>query len=1677
MPGPSYDKRKKKGRRLGSASKPKRTVDRSQSPDTYLQNKGKNAQKKITKQVKKARKQAPRRGEGSTRQTYEYRKYRKPKPSAFDRALKTADDALKSAGEHFGGGLQEGIEKVKQVKKDIEKSVNIGPVEKAAEGIEEIDKRTGGIGFIPEAGLGKSVGKLISKAGKSSAKSVAKSAPKRTISKAKTAAPKKSSQATADATLRESVDKYGRLAGKSKTKRKLAKLRPAITTKQGPYNKFQRAATGASVAGATGGAVAAPIVGGYLKTTAEADPKKALKTTINSAPAMIGAAVGDVAQLGKGVGEVLNPLDPLDFQTGSKDISAATTRIAKDSVNWWKIQAVIARGGSEPIEIGKDEGGNPILRTPKQLVEEDVGYTGLLTGALTTGFILKGASGLTGRGKPSRTGVKTSTLAKAKQNRLVKAAAKGNPEAMKKLEDSGAGPIQGRKEAQLTAAIADQGGLHGQNLVNTALDTKAGRKSLVKLIRKADRIKAATVAIPDDRGGTRSLTFTEADLVPTLLKYPLPADPASARLAVRQILDSMAEGREGRGAAEVIDQKSTYNALRAILANPEVVQRPRIQQMLFAARTAAENFATEERGPMQEGRRGMTESDAVAARVPAARGVGAALQDERLPVELRPLMKEYQPKAYESAKSRVRASAQRDKRLAGTARKQVKVAERKAKAARRRADKAKTDKGAARARKDAENFDSRAEALGRKADSLETARAQKRAVIGRVGRAIRLEEKAAAIRDKRATGENALLDPVLLEAEAQNLRLAHEASSAQLRKEFIKDVDQRLNAKNYSAAPVYVKGRRVDKAPDFGPRMARGRKERRTEGVLAGQGVETSSTTSFLEGLVEQRAVHSRHLATRHFADTFFAKEGARSGKSKILSEEAQTAAIYRKEAVAQLEKRGVPIEKDGTVLLYHQTTTKNAAKIKKDGFRGDSDGQVFFSTLRNDTSAGGSGISFPVRVSVERLRGDSFFRDRAWFQVDLREGQPHLRPQKLGDRPRIFQNRDDFNQALLNEPDLRGYSLMRIRDVGSAWQAGDWADGLGNINSPFHRAIRDGRVRPGEGYFAVRTAAMREWEKQMLPLSGGWNVLRSVGRVQSLALLATSPMWFFNQLFASPAAMLARNPNIARWPKAIKQSIVDYRRMSKSQRDIYDAMIGGTTGHIFENLDRLPHISDNPGVLGDIAHAQATAKKTWGGRFLHSVRTGGPLIAGNRKYEAWIRRIDSILEMDKMVAEERRPEMHAFARTVSELDDTTAAHIAQMEKTPLADRAKFYTDNSIARNELNRRIDDALGNWSALTRVEKSAATALIFYPFLRFSLRWMTYAYPKNNPMKAVVLLNAAAINAMEIEMQSGGEDLGGMWQYGNVKVGENTTVNMSRFLPGSNAVIESMGGDRGALQTALAPFQPIIGATASALAGQDPFTGAPLPYGVQTAQAIGKSLLDLPAPLRSFIDANEDKSAVSATFDAMKDNELFSNDSLGGRFGNELVNNPFQTTGRLGAQQELSRFLNQSKSSDEGGKRPGDGEIQRFLDDWSTAYKAALDDGNSTSEARKIAREKTDANKTIKSMRRRWDQAEIAQKKISAITEAFGQEAPKDVDRVLRNKWSEVNRRVKNEGIVHFPRRKAGRRDRAVAAGKLPRSTLPESEQGSKWDKYTGLDDEDKWDKYTTAGSKSKWDQYTP
>src|SRR5262245_20085790 len=62
--------------------------------------------------------------------------------------------------------------------------------------------------------------------------------------------------------------------------------------------------------------------------------------------------------------------------------------------------------------------------------------------------------------------------------------------------------------------------------------------------------------------------------------------------------------------------------------------------------------------------------------------------------------------------------------------------------------------------------------------------------------------------------------------------------------------------------------------------------------------------------------------------------------------------------------------------------------------------------------------------------------------------------------------------------------------------------------------------------------------------------------------------------------------------------------------------------------------------------------------------------------------------------------------------------------------------------------LDDVMGNWQAFGRFEKAFAPALVFYPFLRMSLRWTFNAYPKNHPIKAQLLYMLAQQNANDLE-----------------------------------------------------------------------------------------------------------------------------------------------------------------------------------------------------------------------------------------------------------------------------------------------------------------------------------------
>ena len=143
------------------------------------------------------------------------------------------------------------------------------------------------------------------------------------------------------------------------------------------------------------------------------------------------------------------------------------------------------------------------------------------------------------------------------------------------------------------------------------------------------------------------------------------------------------------------------------------------------------------------------------------------------------------------------------------------------------------------------------------------------------------------------------------------------------------------------------------------------------------------------------------------------------------------------------------------------------------------------------------------------------------------------------------------------------------------------------------------------------------------------------------------------------------------------------------------------------------------------------------------------------------------------------------------------------------------------------------------------------MFYPFLRFSLRWLFSTLPRRHPITTAALLQLSQRNAQEIQMLLGGSP-SFFPTWGNVVLhdGPNgqpqTAIDVSRAASGSNAILEALGQGGINLHTLFAPMQPIAGIIAAAAAGQNPTTGLPSKDNFMTS--IFKQVLALSPPTRS-------------------------------------------------------------------------------------------------------------------------------------------------------------------------------------------------------------------------------------
>lgn len=513
------------------------------------------------------------------------------------------------------------------------------------------------------------------------------------------------------------------------------------------------------------------------------------------------------------------------------------------------------------------------------------------------------------------------------------------------------------------------------------------------------------------------------------------------------------------------------------------------------------------------------------------------------------------------------------------------------------------------------------------------------------------------------------------------------------------------------------------------------------------------------------------------------------------------------------------------------------------------------------------------------------------------------------------------------------GTALVPVQEFNRALQRGAWDEAAGLMDDALRREVREQKFREGRKFAAVPEASLKEFRGQMEQWANGLRYARAVGRAQSLAMLALSPAWFGFQLIASPIAAVVAHPNPASWAKAVRTYYSEWRNLPPEQRISFQSHYGGTTADAISGTRH--QIGLRPDTVNNMASAAGIALRSPIGRVGHAiwrqVETGGPLIRANRVYEAKVRDLVALIESDKQIRSADRA--MRFGGNVAGLHETVARHLAALRGKPLSQQVRFYNENPKATADLGRRMADTLGDWMSLTKAERAAAAVTVFYPFLRFSMRWLFHAMPRNHPLTTAVLLNLSQMNAEEYERLIGGAP-SFFPDWGNVVVhdgpdGQPTAaMDLRRAAPGSNAILESMAQGGFNLPTLFAPFQPVVKTLATAAAGQDPFTGRESKR--SKGELLVRGIVGLPPPLRPVAHRIGAKSPYAKLFEEITGKQ--------GSPGEYLAPNPIKNLETEREAQRVSHLMSVAFGSDDTDEaQDAREELDRYFEKYGIDHSA--------------------------------------------------------------------------------------------------------------------------------------------
>lgn len=320
-----------------------------------------------------------------------------------------------------------------------------------------------------------------------------------------------------------------------------------------------------------------------------------------------------------------------------------------------------------------------------------------------------------------------------------------------------------------------------------------------------------------------------------------------------------------------------------------------------------------------------------------------------------------------------------------------------------------------------------------------------------------------------------------------------------------------------------------------------------------------------------------------------------------------------------------------------------------------------------------------------------------------------------------------------------------------------------------------------------------------------------AINRGTSTAILGYNPSWLGAQQIAEGApAIIAAGLNPLRW-RRIREAGKEIKAMDNQSRAAIEANYG-QAGGIFQ-IPR-SYRSGKPSKVGDLSEPAVTRRGQLT-RFLKMSAKGQAINEAVLRTGGAYRRWAFLAKIDK----DHRGLLRGLGGSLLLQERAIKA----TGSTKLADITAWIAKNPAERARYQRYMTDVMGEWMALTSREKNIAPFVAFYPYIRYSLKWGIWSFPKRHPFKATALWYLSALNVKELEKLVDNGAVADWLTYAYPVVWEDGVAKPlpggTRFTPMMSALVEGVGEAN--IAKTLGALNPGIKTLLFSAVGLDPFT----------------------------------------------------------------------------------------------------------------------------------------------------------------------------------------------------------------------------------------------------------------